>query len=351
MSDLRIVLDNIDGSSLDRISGIIVYNREGKIIVEKYYDISELEYEFIETNFRNITVEFYNWINGYDEITLFRGLLRATFVKMFDSTFLFVSDANVDIKKVQSCISSTIKQICLEILKDAKNKPYNFREIVGNIITDYDKVLKTVEHILKRMNIDPNIIQSDINSISTSITSEKSEQPLSSAKEIDYISSERRKKREYDSVIYDTIKPFDESIVPTVEKNQMSEEILTTASKKAIKSLLFSIIKATKYPSAATYIYPKNHGTIAEIYVGNIAEKKILYVLETLSKYPRVINEILESEEENKILNAGDNIVQVILENCREGKLLIGITSQIEDVSIVAKNMKVIREIIIGFGF
>lgn len=350
MSDLRIVLDNIDSNSLDRISGIIVYNSQGTIMVEKYYDISELEYEFIENNFRNITVEFYNWIKGYDEITLFRGLLRATFVKMFDSTFLFVSDANVDIKKVQSSISLTIKKICLEILKDAKNKTYNFREIVGNI-TDYNKVLKTVEHILERMNIDPIIIQSDINAISNSIISEQNEQSFPSAKKIDYMSSEIRKKREQDSAIYDNIRPFDESIVPTVEKDQMSEEILTTASKKAIKSLLFSVIKATKYPSAATYIYPKNQGTIAEIYVGNIAEKKILYVLETLSKYPRVINEILQSEEENKILNAGDNIVQVILESCREGKLLIGITSQIEDVSIVAKNMKVIREIIIGFGF
>ncbi|GAH85347.1 unnamed protein product, partial [marine sediment metagenome] len=96
-----------------------------------------------------------------------------------------------------------------------------------------------------------------------------------------------------------------------------SKEAVLEANKRAITSLLFSSIRSCDSPSASAYIFPKEHGSMGQLYAGNLEEKKIIYVLETLTKYPRVIFEMIQSEEEIKFLNAG--VVQIIVESCLEG--------------------------------
>ena len=88
---------------------------------------------------------------------------------------------------------------------------------------------------------------------------------------------------------------------------------------------------------------------MGELYAGNLEEKKIIYVLETLTKFPRVIYEMIRSEEEIKALNAG--VVQIIVEDCSEGKLLIGMNTDVNDVINVGYKFKIVKHILNTMGF
>ena len=88
---------------------------------------------------------------------------------------------------------------------------------------------------------------------------------------------------------------------------------------------------------------------MGELYAGNLEEKKIVYVLETLTRFPRVIYEMINSEDEIKALNAG--VVQIIVEDCSEGRILVGMTTNVHDVLNVGYKFKIIKHIQRTMGF
>ncbi|MBY9001552.1 MAG: hypothetical protein KGD64_11585, partial [Candidatus Heimdallarchaeota archaeon] len=69
---------------------IIIYDTKGANI--HTIDKVKSEIERIEVNRYFVhPIEFYQWVRRYNEITIFRGRFRATYVTFIDLTLLFVS--------------------------------------------------------------------------------------------------------------------------------------------------------------------------------------------------------------------------------------------------------------------
>ena len=62
-----------------------------------------------------------------------------------------------------------------------------------------------------------------------------------------------------------------------------------------------------------------------------------------------VIYEMINSEEDIKALNA--EVVQIIVEDCSEGKILVGMTTNVNDVINVGYKFKIIKHILKTMGF
>ena len=128
----------------------------------------------------------------------------------------------------------------------------------------------------------------------------------------------------------------------------MTEELLSEALKRAITSLLLSSIKDCTSNAAAAYIFPRPEGTIGQLYAGDLSENKIVYVLETLTKFIRVVYEMLKSKDEIKVLNA--EVVQIIVEGMYNGRFLVGMTTDTNDIMKVAYRLKLIKHVISNIG-
>lgn len=305
---------------------IIIYDTKGANIFT--IDKMQSEIERIEVNRYFVhPIEFYQWVRRYSEITIFRGRFRATYVTFIDLTILFVS-------RVEN-FSSELRPLI-----------GNYIEVFGNTLLDSlnaknpsDLVELTCRSI---MNEGPSSIHNKIESIFDRFGIEKPKivhAPLVRYPVMDTVESRVE--------TFEKIKPYES--VPMIPVAEMTQEILDEANKRAITSLLFSSIRSCDSSSAAAYIFPKEHGSMGQLYAGNLEEKKIIYVLETLTKYPRVIYEMIQSEEEIKFLNAG--VVQIIVESCLEGKILIGMTTNVNDVMNVAYKFKIIKHILDTMGF
>ena len=87
---------------------IIVYDLKGKRIFESEQIQSDFEREELNRYFIQ-PMEFYQWVRRYNEITIFRGRYRATYITFIDVTLLFVS-------RVEN-IGSEIRPTVLEYVK------------------------------------------------------------------------------------------------------------------------------------------------------------------------------------------------------------------------------------------
>ena len=58
---------------------------------------------------------------------------------------------------------------------------------------------------------------------------------------------------------------------------------------------------------------------------------------------------MINSEEDIKALNA--EVVQIIVEDCSEGKILVGMTTNVNDVINVGYKFKIIKHILKTMGF
>ncbi|MHA1202143.1 MAG: hypothetical protein ACTSQ4_06460 [Candidatus Heimdallarchaeaceae archaeon] len=305
---------------------IIIYDIEGANIFT--IDKMKSEIERIEVNRYFVhPIEFYQWVRRYSEITIFRGKFRATYVTFIDLTILFVS---------------RVENFSLELRPLIKE----YIEVLGNTLLDSltakdssDLIELTCKSI---MSEGTSSLRNKIESIFDRFGIEKPKFILAPAVRYpDMDSVEARVET------FEKIKPFE--TVPMIPVSEMTQEILDEANKRATTSLLFSSIRSCDSPSAAAYIFPKEHGSMGQLYAGNLEEKKIIYVLETLTKYPRVIFEMIQSKEEIKFLNAG--VVQIIVESCLEGKILVGMTTNVNDVMNVAYKFKIIKHILDTMGF
>ncbi|MCG3223303.1 MAG: hypothetical protein H7647_02470 [Candidatus Heimdallarchaeota archaeon] len=305
---------------------IIIYDTEGANIFT--IDKMKSEIERIEVNRYFVhPIEFYQWVRRYSEITIFRGKFRATYVTFIDLTILFVS---------------RVENFSLELRPLIKD----YIEVLGNTLLNSlnandstDLIELTCKSIMAEGTAS---LRNKIESIFDRFGIEKPKFVITPAVRYPVMDGVETRVETFEK-----IKPFE--TVPMIPVSEMTKEILDEANKRATTSLLFSSIRSCDSPSAAAYIFPKEQGSMGQLYAGNLEEKKIIYVLETLTKYPRVIFEMIQSEEEIKFLNAG--VVQIIVESCLEGKILVGMTTNVNDVMNVAYKFKIIKHILDTMGF
>ena len=306
---------------------IYIYDKHGNIIFKLEEPKDNIEAESIFKYFSH-PITLIDWIIKYREITIFRGHFRATFFTLKGIIILFVSRIRTSALEVRPLIEEYMKQLFTQIIAElnGKIKP----EIISYLIQEpleKELVLETIVGLAEYLNVAiPEKIE---------VTPKKT------------ISEKKEKIQVSEAKAFEESRPFAE--VPQIEVFNMTEKILKTALKKAVMSLLFSTVRVCKSPAAAAYMYPKEDGSIGQLYAGNLEERKIIYVLETLARFPRVISEMLRSTEEIKVLNA--EVVQIIVEDCHYGRILIGMTTSPDDVMNLGFRLKIMRHVIYNIGF
>ena len=310
---------------INPLVAVIVYDNKGQNIYEVESIRDEYEREEVYKYFIQ-PIEFYQWVRRYFEITIFRGRYRATYITFIDITLLFVSRVENISAEIRPKILEYIKNLGSSILFGWQNN------------TNYDLLNIACKTLMERT---PPRIDNEIDKIFTRLGIEKPELIAPMERTI------HKEQVETKVETYEEIKPFE--TVPKIDTKEMTQEILNEANKRAITSLLFSSIRSCDSPAASAYIFPKEGGSMGELYAGNLEERKIVYVLETLTKYPRVIYEMIKSENEIKALNA--EVVQIIVEDCTDGKLLVGMTTDVNDVINVGYKFKIVKHILHTMGF
>ena len=77
-------------TNINPLVAIIIYDLNGNNIFELENAKSEVEKTEIHSYFIH-PIEFYQWVRRYNEITIFRGKFRATYITFINLTLLFVS--------------------------------------------------------------------------------------------------------------------------------------------------------------------------------------------------------------------------------------------------------------------
>ena len=254
-------------TDINPLVAVIIYDLKGNNIFEQENSRSEVEKAEIHSYFIH-PIEFYQWVRRYNEITIFRGKFRATYITFIDLTLLFVSR----VENIAAEIRPTILNYVAKLGKD----------IERNLATreKEDLLVKTCGYSFDQ-NAD--LFRKQIDKIYTRLGIEKIEpEPLTldlQEEEKPLISTTETKVE-----VFEESRPFES--VPKIHTSEMTQEILDEANKRAITSLLFSSIRGCESPAASAYIYTKNDGAIGELYAGNLEERKIIYVLETITKFP-----------------------------------------------------------------
>lgn len=308
---------------INPLAAVIVYDIKGLSIYQLENIVSENENRQIDQLFIR-PLEFNDWVRRYKEITIFRGAFRATYITFLDVTILFVSRINNIAPEIRPIINKFVYLLGRKVLLNLEKE--NKTEL--NLITIW------------AIN-QPEAVKEDIFSIFSRLGIDKITPPTP-------IAQKEAVKKLIESQVktFESLKPFES--VPQIPVAEMTQEILDDAIKRAATSLLFSSIRSCESPSAAAYIFPKEDGAIGELYAGNLEEKKIVYVLETISKFPKVINEMVHSKDNIKVLNA--EVVQIIVEECYDGRILIGMTTNVSDVINVAYKFKIIKIVLKNMG-
>ena len=308
------------------LAAVFIYDKHGNVIfkIEQPNDAFEAESVF---KYFSHPITLIDWIIKYREITIFRGRFRATFFTLKNIILLFVSRISNSALEIRPLIKSYVTLLLEEIITELNG----------------EKELDILPYLLENTSEREEVINSIL--ILADYLS------IALPKKIEPTQAERIEERKEEEQIarvkaFEESKPFAE--VPKIDIFDMTKSLLQDALKKAITSLLFSTVKVCSFPAAAAYMYPKKDGSIGQLYAGNLEEKKIIYVLETIARFPRVINEMLRSNEEIKVLNA--ETVQIIVEDCYNGRLLIGMTTSADDVMNMAFRLKLIRHVIYNIG-
>ena len=316
-------------SEINPLVAVIIYDLIGNNIFEIENTEDEIEKSEIHSYFIH-PIEFYHWVRRYNEITIFRGKFRATYITFIDLTLLFVSRVENIAAEVRPTILKYVQKFGEDVIRYLITEE-NVDLLIKTCGSDFNKNKESIrihiDKIFSRLGIEKSEIE-PIKPIEVKIVPETA---ITQTK----------------AEVFEEIRPFE--TVPKIPVSKMTQEILDEANKRAITSLLFSSIRGCNFPSAAAYIFPKDDGSMGELYAGNLEEKKIVYVLETITRFPKVIYEMINSEDEIKALNAG--VVQIIVEDCSEGKILVGMTTNVHDVMNVGYKFKIIKHILKSMGF
>jgi len=130
-----------------------------------------------------------------------------------------------------------------------------------------------------------------------------------------------------------------------VKKVELAQELLEQAKRDSIVKVISSIVKGLSTKTGVCFVFTGDKGALETITYG-MSEKHAEFVLGILSKYPEVVKQTLESPGEEKTLDAGDGVV--IIEETESG-MLVSITKNRDEISIISKRMKLVKTMISEF--
>ena len=112
-----------------------------------------------------------------------------------------------------------------------------------------------------------------------------------------------------------------------------------------VDALLDSIANDLKSLSAAALVPHPDSKENKAIVRGRLDKEIVKKILEIFRKYPPVINDLLGSEEEVKVLDTG--IGYVVLENCQKDNYLVGIVQNRDDVDELARRLRHVQKVVL----
>ena len=124
-----------------------------------------------------------------------------------------------------------------------------------------------------------------------------------------------------------------------------SKEAVLEAIKVTIDALLDSIASDLDSLSAAALVpHPESEEPKA-IVRGPLNRDVVKQILAIFRKYPPVINDLLGSEDELKVLDTG--IGYVVLENCQKDNYLVGIVKKQKDVDELSRKLRHVQNVVV----
>ncbi|MHA1347181.1 MAG: hypothetical protein ACTSVO_03065 [Candidatus Heimdallarchaeaceae archaeon] len=124
-----------------------------------------------------------------------------------------------------------------------------------------------------------------------------------------------------------------------------SKESVLEAIKVTIDALLESIASDLNSLSAAALVpHPESKDPKA-IVRGPLNRDVVKQILAIFRKYPPVINDLLGSDDELKVLDTG--IGYVVLENCQKDNYLVGIVKKQKDVDELSRKLRHVQSVVI----
>ncbi|MHA1197977.1 MAG: hypothetical protein ACTSQF_01285 [Candidatus Heimdallarchaeaceae archaeon] len=129
-----------------------------------------------------------------------------------------------------------------------------------------------------------------------------------------------------------------------LEQTSSPDEV-QEAIRVTIDALLDSISGDLESLSAASLVPHPESDDKRAIVRGPLSKKVVKKILEIFQKYPPVVNDLLGSDEDIKVLDTG--IGFVVLENCQKDNYLIGITQQQEDVDELSRRLRHVQKVVV----
>ncbi|MBY9001551.1 MAG: hypothetical protein KGD64_11580 [Candidatus Heimdallarchaeota archaeon] len=128
--------------------------------------------------------------------------------------------------------------------------------------------------------------------------------------------------------------------------DQTSTEVaVLEAIKVTIDALLDSIASDLDSLSAAALVpHPESQDPKA-IVRGPLNRDVVKQILAIFRKYPPVINDLLGSDEELKVLDTG--VGYVVLENCQKENYLVGIVKKQKDVDELSRKLRHVQNVVV----
>ena len=124
-----------------------------------------------------------------------------------------------------------------------------------------------------------------------------------------------------------------------------SKESVFEAIKVTIDALLDSIASDLDSLSAAALVpHPESKDPKA-IVRGPLKRDVVKQILAIFRKYPPVINDLLGSDDELKVLDTG--IGYVVLENCQKDNYLVGIVKKQKDVDELSRKLRHVQNVVV----
>ena len=124
-----------------------------------------------------------------------------------------------------------------------------------------------------------------------------------------------------------------------------SKESVLEAIKVTIDALLDSIASDLDSLSAAALVPHPESKEPKAIVRGPLNRDVVKQILAIFRKYPPVINDLLGSDDELKVLDTG--IGYVVLENCQKDNYLIGIVKRQKDVDELSRKLRHVQNVVV----
>ncbi len=124
-----------------------------------------------------------------------------------------------------------------------------------------------------------------------------------------------------------------------------SKESVLEAIKVTIDALLDSIASDLDSLSAAALVPHPESKEPKAIVRGPLNREIVKQILTIFRKYPPVINDLLGSDDELKVLDTG--IGYVVLENCQKDNYLVGIVKKQKDVDELSRKLRHVQNVVV----